>query len=74
VWPAQGSTSPPTTSSPARAESLAADGVKPATSIGDAAGGADVLVVMVATPDQVESVLFGDDPARARSQPARRSS
>jgi len=48
---------------PARAESLAADGVKPATSIGDAAGGADVLVVMVATPDQVESVLFGDDPA-----------
>jgi 3-hydroxyisobutyrate dehydrogenase len=58
---------------PARAESLAADGVKPATSIGDAAGGADVLVVMVATPDQVESVLFGDDPA-AGSQPARWSS
>jgi 3-hydroxyisobutyrate dehydrogenase len=48
---------------PARAESLAADGVKPAASIGDAAGGADVLVVMVATPHQVESVLFGDDPA-----------
>jgi 3-hydroxyisobutyrate dehydrogenase len=48
---------------PARAEALAADGVKPAASIGDAAAGADVLVVMVATPDQVESVLFGDDPA-----------
>ena len=48
---------------PARAEALAAHGVKPATSIGEAAGRADVLVVMVATPDQVESVLFGDDPA-----------
>ena len=48
---------------PARAEALAADGVKPATSIGEAATGVDVLVVMVATPDQVESVLFGDDPA-----------
>ena len=48
---------------PARAEALAADGVKPATSIGEAATGVDVLVIMVATPDQVESVLFGDDPA-----------
>src|SRR4051812_34778995 len=48
---------------PARAEALAADGVKPAASIGEAAGGADVLVLMVATPDQVDSVLFGDDPA-----------
>ena len=48
---------------PARAEALATDGVKPAVSINEAASGADVLVVMVATPDQVESVLFGDDPA-----------
>jgi 3-hydroxyisobutyrate dehydrogenase len=48
---------------PARARALAADGVKPAASIREAATGADVLVVMVATPDQVESVLFGDDPA-----------
>jgi 3-hydroxyisobutyrate dehydrogenase/putative dehydrogenase len=48
---------------PARAEALAGDGVAPATSIADAAGRADVLGVMVATPDQVESVLFGDDPA-----------
>jgi 3-hydroxyisobutyrate dehydrogenase len=47
----------------ARAEALAGDGVKPATSIRETAGGADVLVVMVATPDQVESVLYGDDPA-----------
>jgi 3-hydroxyisobutyrate dehydrogenase/putative dehydrogenase len=48
---------------PARAEALVGDGVAPATSIADAAAGCDVLGVMVATPDQVESVLFGDDPA-----------
>jgi 3-hydroxyisobutyrate dehydrogenase len=48
---------------PARAEALAADGVAPAASIAEAAAGCDVLGVMVATPDQVESVLFGDDPA-----------
>ena len=48
---------------PARAEALTTDGVKPAASINEAASGADVLIVMVATPDQVESVLFGDDPA-----------
>ena len=48
---------------PARAEALAGDGVAPATSIAEAAAGSDVLGVMVATPDQVESVLFGDDPA-----------
>ena len=48
---------------PTRAQAVAADGVKPATSIHEAASGADVLVLMVATPDQVEGVLFGDDPA-----------
>jgi 3-hydroxyisobutyrate dehydrogenase/putative dehydrogenase len=48
---------------PARARALAEDGVTPAASVREAAAGADVLVVMVATPDQVESVLFGDDPA-----------
>jgi 3-hydroxyisobutyrate dehydrogenase/putative dehydrogenase len=48
---------------PARAEALASDGVAPATSIREASAGCDVLGVMVATPDQVESVLFGDDPA-----------
>jgi 3-hydroxyisobutyrate dehydrogenase/putative dehydrogenase len=48
---------------PARAQALAGDGVAPATSIAEAAAGCDVLGVMVATPDQVESVLFGDDPA-----------
>jgi 3-hydroxyisobutyrate dehydrogenase len=48
---------------PGRAGSLAADGVKPAASIPEVAAGADVLVLMVATPDQAEDVLFGDDPA-----------
>lgn len=54
---------------PARAQALAAGGVTAAESIGAAAGGADVLVVMVATPDQVEDVLFGDDPAEAALAP-----
>jgi len=48
---------------PGPVASLGADGVKPAGSIAGAAAGADVLVVMVATPAQVESVLYGDDPA-----------
>jgi 3-hydroxyisobutyrate dehydrogenase len=48
---------------PARARALAGDGVRPAASVREAATDADVLVVMVATPGQVESVLFGDDPA-----------
>jgi 3-hydroxyisobutyrate dehydrogenase/putative dehydrogenase len=46
-----------------RVASLAVDGVKPAASIAEAATGADVLVVMVATPEQVEGVLYGADPA-----------
>jgi 3-hydroxyisobutyrate dehydrogenase/putative dehydrogenase len=46
---------------PTRAEAL--EGVKAAASAAEAARGADVLVVMVATPEQVESVLFGDDGA-----------
>jgi 3-hydroxyisobutyrate dehydrogenase len=48
---------------PGRAASLAADGVNPAASIPEVAAGADVLVLMVATPGQAEDVLFGDDPA-----------
>jgi 3-hydroxyisobutyrate dehydrogenase len=39
--------------------------LEPASSAADVAHGAGVLVVMVATPDQVESVLFGDDGAAA---------
>jgi 3-hydroxyisobutyrate dehydrogenase len=48
---------------PGPVASLGADGGKPAGSIAEAAAGADVLVLMVATPAQVESVLYGDDPA-----------
>jgi 3-hydroxyisobutyrate dehydrogenase len=48
---------------PGRAASLAADGVEPGASIPEVAAGAEVLVLMVATPDQAEEVLFGDDPA-----------
>jgi 3-hydroxyisobutyrate dehydrogenase len=54
---------------PQRAEALAGDGVSPAATIAEAAGGADVLVVMVATPEQVEGVLFGADPAGAALRP-----
>jgi 3-hydroxyisobutyrate dehydrogenase len=54
---------------PARAAALAAEGVTPAASIGAAASGVDTLVVMVATPDQVDSVLFGDEPAAAALAP-----
>jgi 3-hydroxyisobutyrate dehydrogenase len=54
---------------PGPAASLGADGVKPAGSIAEAATGADVLVLMVATPAQVESVLYGDDPAATALAP-----
>ena len=46
----------------------AADGVSPAETVADAAA-AEVLVLMVATPDQVEDVLFGDGAAAAALQP-----
>ena len=45
---------------PQRAVALAGDGVKAAATIGDAAADADVLVLMVATAQQAESVLYGD--------------
>lgn len=48
---------------PARADTLRGDGVVPAPTIAAAAQDADVLVVMVATPDQVAAVLFGEDAA-----------
>jgi 3-hydroxyisobutyrate dehydrogenase len=54
---------------PARARELVGDGVEPAASAAAAARGADALVVMVATPEQVESVLFGDDGAAGALQP-----
>jgi 3-hydroxyisobutyrate dehydrogenase len=54
---------------PGKAASLADDGVKPATSISQAATGAEVLVLMVATPAQVDGVLFGEDPATSSLDP-----
>ena len=54
---------------PGKAASLADDGVKPATSISQAATGAEVLVLMVATPAQVDGVLFGEDPAASSLDP-----
>ena len=54
---------------PGRAASLADDGVKPATSISQAATGAEVLVLMVATPAQVDGVLFGEDAATSSLDP-----
>jgi 3-hydroxyisobutyrate dehydrogenase len=48
---------------PARAQELDAHGVEAAASAADAARGADVLVVMVATPPQVEAALFGEQGA-----------
>jgi 3-hydroxyisobutyrate dehydrogenase/putative dehydrogenase len=54
---------------PRRAAALAADGVRPVTSVREAAAGADVLVVMVATAEQVENVLYGDGGAAAALDP-----
>jgi 3-hydroxyisobutyrate dehydrogenase-like beta-hydroxyacid dehydrogenase len=41
-----------------RAAALTADGVRGAATIAAAVGGADVVAITVATPDQVEQVLF----------------
>jgi 3-hydroxyisobutyrate dehydrogenase len=54
---------------PRRAAALGADGVVAAGSAATAADGAEVLVVMVATADQVEAVLFGSGGAAARLAP-----
>lgn len=53
----------------ARVEALAADGATPAASPAEAVAGADVVVVMVATPAQVEAVLFGDGGVAAQLSP-----
>jgi 3-hydroxyisobutyrate dehydrogenase len=44
---------------PGRAAALAPDGVQPAETIVAAMAGADIAAVMVATPSQLEQVLFG---------------
>jgi 3-hydroxyisobutyrate dehydrogenase/putative dehydrogenase len=43
---------------PERAAALAPDGVRPAETIAAAVDGADLAAIMVATPDQLEQVLF----------------
>lgn len=52
-----------------RASELAQAGGTVAKSAADAAAGADVLVLMVATPAQAESVLFGDGGVTAALMP-----
>jgi 3-hydroxyisobutyrate dehydrogenase/putative dehydrogenase len=54
---------------PGKAIALAPDGVKPAGTIADAAAEADVLVLMVATAGQAESVLYGTGNAAAALKP-----
>ena len=54
---------------PQKAAALAGDGVKAAETISDAAADADVLVLMVATAEQAESVLYGDGNAAAALKP-----
>jgi 3-hydroxyisobutyrate dehydrogenase/putative dehydrogenase len=44
---------------PGRAAALAADGVQAAADIGGAVRDSDLVAIMVATPDQVDQVLFG---------------
>lgn len=48
---------------PVVTQSLVEEGVQVAASISLAASTADIFVIMVATPDQVEAVLFGPDGA-----------
>ena len=54
---------------PQKAVALAPEGVKPVDTVAAAADGADVLVLMVATAQQAESVLYGDGNAAAVLKP-----
>ena len=54
---------------PQRPAALADDGVVPAESPAEAATGVEVLAVMVATPEQGESALFGDEGAAGALEP-----
>jgi len=54
---------------PGAAAGLAGAGATAAATIAEAADGVDVVAIMVATPDQVESVLFGDDGVAASVGP-----
>src|SRR5579875_1081152 len=55
---------------PGRAESLAADGIRAAGTAAEAVEGADLVAVMVATPDQLDQALFGDPGGAAGLLPA----
>ena len=50
---------------PGRAAALAADGVQAAESVTGAVRDAELAAIMVATPDQVDEVLFGPGGAAA---------
>lgn len=52
-----------------RTRALAGDGLTAVESIAEAVAGTQVVVLMVATPDQVDSVLFGTDGAAAHLSP-----
>jgi 3-hydroxyisobutyrate dehydrogenase len=56
---------------PGRAADLAPDGVEPAGSIAAAVDGADLVVLMVATPGQLEQALFGPDGPDGPERPER---
>lgn len=55
--------------SPAKAQALAADGIRVATSIGDAVAGADMAIVMVSNDAASDAVLFGEDGAAPHLAP-----
>ena len=57
---------------PQKAIALGAEGVKPADTVADAAADADVLVLMVATAGQAESVLYGEGKSTSHVGPASR--
>ena len=54
---------------PGRAAALAADGVQAAESVAGAVRDAELVAIMVATPDQVDEVLFGPGGAAAALAP-----
>jgi 3-hydroxyisobutyrate dehydrogenase len=54
---------------PARADTLAGSGAQPVATAAQAADGADVVVLMVATAAQLEDVLYGEGDAAAALAP-----
>jgi 3-hydroxyisobutyrate dehydrogenase/putative dehydrogenase len=54
---------------PQKAVALATEGIRPVDTVAAAANGADVLVLMVATAQQAESVLYGEGNAATQLKP-----